>query len=148
MKTTEQDDAYNALALQKDVRDVDLPPGDEPEDGVSKSFSQMEEEYSDATDMQAVLFRLFPKQQSREENLAMVSRIHPDVFLPFIDILATSEVMRQPDNANIDVAAIRLRTYALLSIGLDGRGRIDALELGGAARDSKNTEKQFGRDLI
>jgi hypothetical protein len=142
----EADDAYKELAEQDAIRDVEVPPSED--DMGNKSFSQVEDEYADATDMQSVLFRLFPKQQSREENLAMVARIHPDVFLPFIDILATSEVMNQPDDAQIDVAAIRLRTYSLLSIGLDGRGRIDALELGGAARDTKQKERGFGSDLV
>ena len=136
------DEAYDSMAVEAPVREVDMPENEE--NLAAKSFSDKEDENDDITDMQAVMRKLFPKQSTAEENLAMVGRIYPDVFVPLIDMMSTNEVMMSPDDAKINVAAIHLKHYALLSIGLDGRGRIDALELGGAARDTKLKEGNQG----
>jgi hypothetical protein len=134
------DSAYNELAEDNPIREIELPL-DIPASG--QSFSDRVASYADLTDMQAILTRLFPEQQDIGGNLGMVARIHPDVFLPWIEILATNDVMLSDPRKKIDVAAIRMKWYSLLSIGLDGKGRIDALELGGAARDTKMAEKRL-----
>lgn len=132
-----QEQEYDKLATDEPTRDIDLP-SDAPTGG--QSFSDRAAYYGDLTDMQAILMRLFPEQNDVGGNLGMVARIHPDVFLPWIEIQATNDVMRSDPQKPIDVAAIRMKWYSVLSIGLDGKGRIDALELGGAARDNKIAE--------
>lgn len=135
---SDADAAYDELAEDIPTRDIDLPQ-DAPSSG--QSFTDRAAYYGDLTDMQAILMRLFPEQGEAGGNLGMVARIHPDVFLPWIEILATNDVMCSDPRKPIDVAAIRMKWYSVLSIGLDGKGRIDALELGGAARDTKLAEK-------
>jgi hypothetical protein len=137
--TENPDVAYDEMAVDAPTREVELPP-DAPQ---GQSFSDRAAYSGDLTDMQAILLRLFPEQGSAGGNLGMVGRIHPDVFLPWIEILSTNEVMQADPRKPIDVAAIRMKYYSVLSIGLDGKGRIDALELGGAARDTKIAEKKL-----
>lgn len=138
---TDPDVAYNQLAIQEPPRDVDLST----EPSVSnKTLAERMADIGDLTDMQAVMVRLFPEQFNANANILMVSRVHPDVFLPWIDIMATDEFMSSDPRKPINVPGIRMKWYALASIGLDGKGRIDALELGGAARDTKLLEKKMG----
>ncbi len=133
-------EAYDKLATDAPTREIELPP-DVP--GTGQSFSDRAAYTGDLTDMQAILMRLFPEQGNAGGNLGMVARIHPDVFLPLISIMATNEIMGQDPQKPIDVAQIYAKHYSVLSIGLDGKGRIDALELGGAARDTKMAEKKL-----
>ena len=130
------EEAYEQLSTEEPVLAVTLP-----REGAPKTLEERMAEELDMSDMQAVLLRLFPPQTDPSASNVMVSRVHPDVFLPWIDIMATSEFMAQDPQKPINVAAIRMKWYALASIGLDGKGRIDALELGGAARDTKLLEK-------
>jgi hypothetical protein len=139
-KDTEQSvKAYDELAVEDEVRDVEIPENEE--NTGAKSFSDKEDENDDITDMQAVMRKLFPKQPKNEGNLAMVARVAPDVFMPLLGMMATDEIMMADDDAVINVSDVYLKNYALLSIGLDGKGRIDALELGGAAKDAKMKEQ-------
>jgi len=139
-KNTENPEVvYDEMATDTPTRDVDLPL-DAPS---AQSFSDRSIAPGDLTDMQAILLRLYPELGGNLGALAMMGRIHPDVFLPWIEILATNEVMGLDPLKPIDVAGIRMKYYSLLSIGLDGKGRIDALELGGAARDTKIAEKKL-----
>ena len=134
------DDVYNDMATDEPTREVELPQ-DIPVSG--QSFSDRAAYSGDLTDMQAILLRLNPDIGGDIGAMAMMGRIHPDVFLPWIEILSTNEVMQSDPRKKIDVAAIRMKYYGLLSIGLDGKGRIDVLELGGAARDTKIAEKRL-----
>lgn len=134
------EEAYNQIATYAPERDVVLPA----EDNSPRTLEEKMADVGDLSDMQAILLRLFPPQKDPSASNVMISRVHPDVFLPWIDIMATNEFMASDPQKPIDVAAIRMKWYALASIGLDGKGRIDALELGGAARDNKLLEKQMG----
>jgi hypothetical protein len=139
---TNPDESYDKAAVTLPVRDIELPPEPSLSTG-NKSMSDRMAEMGDLTDMQAILLRLFPDYADPVANLMMVGRIHPDVFLPWIDIMSTNEIMLCDPSKPIDVAATRNKYYNIASIGLDGKGRIDALEIGGAAREQKNLEKSF-----
>jgi hypothetical protein len=140
-KKDNPDVAYDTLATDEPIREVETPPDVPPSTG--GSLSERMASSGDLTDMQAILMRIFPDVGGDIGSMAMMGRIHPDVFLPWIEIMSTNEVMGSDPNKPIDVAAIRAKWYGAFSIGLDGKGRIDALELGGAARDTKMAEKKL-----
>ncbi len=100
------------------------------------------------TDMQAALKRLFPPDLgNKTQNSVMIARIDPNMFLAQLGLNAVDEIMRSDPGTEINVNLIYQKHYNLLSIGLDGMGRIDALELAGAAREEKRMEKQFSAAL-
>lgn len=136
---SDPEEAYNQLAQYNPPRDVMLP-----EDNSPKTFAEKAEDTGDLTDMQAILLQLFPKGTDPKAAYVMVGRMHPDVFLPWMDIMSSNEFMSADPTKPIDVAAIHMKWYVLGSIALDGKGRIDALELGGATRESKMLEKSLG----
>jgi hypothetical protein len=92
--------------------------------------------------MQATLQRLFPKFKDKYideiASAVMVARISPDVFLDMIYLTVTDivEDMDAEGEPDISVQAIINKVYATFSIGLEGKGRVDAISLAGAARES------------
>lgn len=129
--------------------EVPLPTADlkatESKDTEPQSLSDAIANNEELTDMQAALKRLFPPDLgTKTQNSVMVARIDPNIFLAQLHLSAVDEIMRSDPDADINVTQIYQKHYNMLSIGLDGMGRIDALELAGAARDEKRMEKQFG----
>lgn len=134
-------DAYAVLSRYDQPREVEIP---EETSLRAQTLEERMADDGDLTDMQAILLQLFPKGIDPKAAAVMVSRMHPDVFLPWMDIMSSNEFMSCDPTKPIDVAAIHMKWYVLGSIALDGKGRIDALELGGATRESKMIEKQLG----
>ena len=118
-----------------------------------KSYSESTES-PNQTDLQATLKRLFPKlpesaigRGATFAEAIMVGRIAPDVFLDMIYLNVTDiveeleiEAMGDPE-ISISVQSIIDLQYVVYSIGLDGKGRIDALELHGSAKESEELER-------
>jgi hypothetical protein len=128
------DDEYLAVSQQAAVRDVVLPT----EDVKPKSLTESMDEATDLTDMQFAASNLFPKVvQTRD---VMIGRIAPDAFLPLLHIIVTDEIMRANPKEPINVNEAIIKNYVELTIGLDGRGRIDYAELLGSAKEIKKEE--------
>ena len=53
-------------------------------------------------------------------------------------------MMMSDPSKPIDFEDIKLKNYTVLSIGLDRKGRIDAAELQGAARENRMDERSSG----
>ena len=132
---------------------ADLKTADaEREVHVELSKGDGQKSYGDAvdtpnlTDLQATLRRLFPsffiRSIDRSAQPIMVSRIAPDVFLEMIcnTVSAVVEEMECLGEA-INVQEILALSYSAFSIGLDGKGRIDALELAGSAKEAEELER-------
>lgn len=133
--------AIAIISREDPPREVDIPEENAP---VAQTLEERMANDGELTDMQAILLQLFPKGIDPKAAAVMVSRMHPDVFLPWMDIMSSNEFMSSDPTKPIDVAAIHMKWYVLGSIALDGKGRIDALELGGATRETKMLEKKLG----
>ena len=135
-------DAYDELKTTAPEREVDLPE----KDG-HKSLEEAEGEVSIISDVQASLRRLFPQFENKIINkvaqAAMVARIAPDVFLDMLYLTITSivEELDADGREDIDVQGIINLVYAAFSIGLDEKGRIDALELAGSQKEADELAK-------
>lgn len=135
---TEQPEVQQATYAP--AREVALPPDSNVQDGQTASLTNRIDNISDLTDMQAYLLKLFPNLNNQAYDLIMVSRISPDTFMPMMRILVDNEVMTSDPSKEINVGAIAMRVYGLLSIGLDGKGRIDIAELAGVEHENKKME--------
>lgn len=132
------DDNYNKMAKLKPEREVQL----DEVDNDKESLAEREDAYSDMSDMQTALSKLFPASLGDYiSNKVMVGRISPDGFMDLLYLMTETDVFNTPEKENIDVSQMVLKNYILLSVGLDGKGRIDQIELAGAAKADEEMEK-------
>ena len=136
-----QGDEYSKLKEEAPPRDVELP-------GTNghKSLEESENDNAELSDTKASLKRLFPHCDvaiiDRVLQSAMIARTAPDVFLDMIYLTVTSVVEDlDADGLSFDVQEIINLVYAAFSIGLEGKGRIDILELAGSAKEQEQLEK-------
>lgn len=124
---------FSEVASTSPVRKVDLPDLG----GAMKSRSEAEEEPADLSDLKATLNRLFPRfavdKIDRVARSAMVARISPDVFQDIIGLTVTDvvEMWNEDEDADgeLDVQEVINLVYFAFSIGLDGKGRLDAIQI-------------------
>lgn len=136
---------YSKLAVKEPERD-DIMPDDEE---TSKALTLSEKmDIADLSDLQSAIVSLFPGGLGDNiSNKLMVARISPDVFISALRLLVVEDIMSTPPDQPINVAATVMKYYILLSIGLDGKGRIDHIELAGASREAEDLEK-LGRGIF
>ena len=141
--------AFEDLAVQDPEREVEtLGDNDFEEEDEPKSLADKLDESSDLTDMQSAIARLFPADLGNAViNKVMVARIAPDVFIPLLKMLVNEEIVKSDPTKPISVATIVAKIYTLLSIGLDGKGRIDHIELAGASKETEELEG-LGKSLF
>jgi len=141
------DKTYERLSVEEAEREVG--PLEEDSDGVKpKSLADKFDEAPELSDMQSTIKNLFPEDLGDYiVNKVMVARIAPDVFIPLLKMLVNEEITKSDPHKPISVAAIVAKIYTLLSIGLDGKGRIDHIELAGASKETEELEK-LGKGLF
>ena len=135
---------YGEMAENLGSRAVEI---EEVDVGEQKSLSAKEEDYSDLSDLQGTLKRLYPNLGNKISNAIMFARVSPDMFLAMIRLLTNAEVRRADPHEEINISEIAAKYYILSSIGLDGKGRIDSIELAGSARENaelENISKNLG----
>ncbi|KKM93164.1 hypothetical protein LCGC14_1211280, partial [marine sediment metagenome] len=74
------------------------------------------------------------------DQALMIARISPDMFIPLLRVLVNSYIKKQDPHQPLNVAEIASLYYVLCSIGLDGKGRIDTIELAGSAKEADDLE--------
>jgi len=141
------DKMFEELSIKAPERKVELE-----EDGEGKveykTLAEKMEETSDLSDMQIAIANLFPGDLGGKiYNALMIARVAPDVFMPLLKLLVNEEIKKSDPHQNINVASIVAKVYTLLSIGLDGKGRIDHIELAGASKETEELEK-LGKGLF
>lgn len=133
---------YDDIAQATPPRDVEIPP--DPTENDSQSLTGKMNSLSDLSDHQTNLLKLFPPEIKNDsnsiDNLMMVSRISPEVFLPAMHLMVEEEIMTSDPDKPISVNNIIMKKYGILSIGDLGKGRIDIEELAGAVREEKKME--------
>lgn len=129
------------LGLPVITDDEELDIGLEENEDI-KTLSEAEEEAPHQTDLQAVLKYLHPKYKDKrlDELLqsAMSSRIFPDNFWAKHRLIVTALVEEYAeDGVDIDIMSIISMTQDALSIGYEGRGRVEDLEVAGVAHEEE-----------
>jgi hypothetical protein len=136
---------YEGMAVEEPERELEL--SEDELAGVS-SLSKRTELAPNLSDMQTAMIKLFPEdiwpKAKKLYDLVQVGRISPDVFMSLLRIMVKEAVRRSDPKKPLHIGEMVAMVYSVLSIGLDGKGRIDALELAGAAREEQELSKLGG----
>lgn len=146
MTQQSEDEIYEELAEEEAPRDLIVP--EEGDDGHKTLTERMEEQ--DMSDWHVAIARLFPEFEAEDikelSSAVVVARIAPDVFLDMLRLTVISIIRRKDPKKPIYPMRVINMVYSLMSIGLDGKGRIDLLELAGAMKESEEL-KDLGKGL-
>lgn len=111
------------------------------EAGGLQTLAEAEEETPHETDLQAVLKYLHPRYKDKRLNellqSAMSSRIFPDNFLDKNYLLVMSLIEEHEGDDDIDIVGIISMVQDATSIGYEGRGRVEDLEVAGVAHEEE-----------
>ncbi len=147
--TPDGDALYGDMATEEPERDIEITL---PKGNVGGSLGSLSDAESspNTTDLQITLQYLFPDfkgtilgKVTQAVRSVMFARISPDVFLNMIYLTVTSvvEQMDADGEEDIDVQAIINMVYTAFSIGLEGKGRIEAAQVYGAAKENSELER-------
>ena len=115
------------------------------DDEVHKSRSESESENSDLSDYKATLAKLFPQFSNRIINRVaqsgMIARIAPDVFLDEVYLTVTDvvEMWDESLDGELDVQEVISLVYFAFSVGIDGKGRVDIIQVSSNATETKES---------
>jgi len=108
---------------------------------VGKSLSESEDEALHQSDLQSVLKSLSPKFKNERMNEllqpVMVSRIFPDNYLDLNYLLVMSMIEELGEDSDVDIVGIITGVQVGTSIGYEGRGIADRLEIAGVAQEQE-----------
>jgi hypothetical protein len=132
-------DMYNSLITEE----LDL--GEEAViDDLPKSAAESESLSPNETDLQTTLKMMFPKFEDKEiQSVAlaiMMARVFPDNFSTKIYLLVISIAKAHRHDNDFNVIKTMQLIESIAQIGLDGKGRVEAVILQGNARETAEAE--------
>jgi hypothetical protein len=139
----EKVDLIKELTHEEKERDIEVTEEGQGSGTLSERMS-----LEAISDMQSAQASLFPDKLGGDIlNKVMISRIAPDMFNPMLRLMTLDDILSSDSKKPIDVNAIVIKNYILTSIGLDGRGRVDLIELAGASREAEEL-KELGGGMV
>lgn len=110
--------------------------------GGVQSYTEASESMNKDTDLQATLKRLFPQFPIKIINMvaqsAMVARIDPNWYLDSFSLTVDATIFElDADGEDFNVQAVIDMVLFAFSIGLEGKGRADGLELAGSYKEAE-----------
>ncbi len=140
-------ESLTPVEIEEPEQEVELEELGEDE---GRSLSEVEEETPHQSDLQSVLKYLHPRYRDKRLNellqSAMASRVFPDNFWAKHRLLVTTLVEEYAEEGkDVDILGIISETQDALSIGFEGRGRIEDLEVAGVAHEEEM--EKLSRDL-
>lgn len=136
---------YEDLKTEEPEREVDLDELDIP-----RTVTETEEEHTQKSDIKAILDSISPKSKYQRINdltqPAMVSRIFPDNMLDKnkLTVLSLLEEYEELDS-EVPVIDTIMNVQDILSIGYEGRGIVERLEIAGVAHEEEM--EKLAKDL-
>ncbi|MFA5300473.1 MAG: hypothetical protein WC389_19985 [Lutibacter sp.] len=128
--------SYDEMVQEEPEREIDPSALVLP-----KSISEEEEEVVGKTDIQAIVAALTPRFKNKRINelcqSAMVSRIFPDNYTDKHFLITASLIEEMSPEEDVDVVGIISQVQDALSIGFEGRGIADRLEIAGVEHDAE-----------
>ena len=146
-KAQEAEAMFDKMAEQLPARKVKVPEMA----GRNKSLSEVEDDEGSPSDLQATLKRLFP---SFPENILnricksiMVGRVLHDTMLDRVHLTVDDIVMNwdAEEDGQLHFMYILNVVTTAFEIGLDSKGREDAIQLHGVAHETEELEKLADR---
>jgi len=128
--------SYDELAQEEPEREINTDDYD------GGTITEEESNSEQKTDIQAILKTLTPRFPSKRLNdllqPAMVSRIFPDNLLDKNKLIVLSMLQEhEPDDLTVDPIGYISMVQDGLSIGYEGRGIVDRLEIAGVAHEEE-----------
>jgi len=139
-------DDKEPLEVMEEVDSNNILEYDEREVGIDdlggmKSLADAEDETPHQSDLQSVLKSLSPKFKNNRMNEllqpVMVSRIFPDNYLDLNYLLVMSMIEELEEDSDVDIVGIITGVQVGTSIGYEGRGIADRLEIAGVAQEQE-----------
>ena len=115
------------------------------DDAPRKSRSEQEAESADLSDYKVTIRTLFPQFTNAIINkvakAGMVARIAPEVFLDqmYLTVTDVCEMWDEERDGELDVQEIINLVYFALSIGIDGKGRVDIIQVSANSTETKES---------
>jgi hypothetical protein len=136
---------YEDLVVEEPEREVDLEDYEAP-----KSYTETEEDAPQLSDLKAVLRAISPRSKFERVNdlaqPAMVSRIFPDNLLDKNKLIVLSLLEEyEEEDSEVPVIDIISNVQDILSIGYEGRGIVERLEIAGVAHEEEM--EKLAKDL-
>ena len=129
-------DNYEALKEEVPPREVDFS-----QFAPVKSMTEEEEEGAHRSDLQEAMFRLLPRYGDKELDEILrplhVARISPENYIDLNYLIVASYLEEHAEDANVNFAKVVTAVQTATSIGNQGMGRIDVLEIAGVAHEEK-----------
>lgn len=144
-KPEEEIPEYADLVTEEPEREV----GEDEYPSV-RTATEEEEGAPQRSDLKEAMHRLLPRYATRRLNAvlqpAMVSRIFPDNYMDKHFLISAALIEECKPEDDVDVVGIISLVQDALSIGYEGRGRIDILEIAGVAHEEEmeKLSKEFG----
>jgi hypothetical protein len=139
-------DDKEPLEVMEEVDSNNILEYDEREVGIDdlggmKSLTDAEDETPHQSDLQSVLKSLSPKFKNNRMNEllqpVMVSRIFPDNYLDLNYLLVMSMIEELEEDSDVDIVGIITGVQVGTSIGYEGRGIADRLEIAGVEQEQE-----------
>ena len=135
---------YEDLKTEESERPIDLE-----EEEISKTLSEQEEETEQISDLKVIAKYLHPQYKDKRLNellqSAASSRIYTDNLLDKNFLLSMSYIEEHEGEKDIDVVGYISMIQDALSRGIEGRQRIEDLELAGVVHEEE--VEKLARDL-
>ena len=141
-KAKEAELIFKKRAVTSPKLQVNIPEVNQP-----KSLEEAEDESGLDSDLKATLKRLFPKFPIRILNqvaqAVMVGRVLHETMLDRIHLTVISVVedWDEKEDGELSVQAVIDMTTTAYEIGLDSKGRVDAIELHSSQNEQDNLER-------
>ena len=139
------DDVFDTLVTEEPDRDDDL---DEEVLGGAVSATQAENESPNDSDLESILKRLFPAFDEPElksiAQVIMLGRVFPDNFSRKIYLIVCALAKAHRHDKDFNVILTMMKIEGLAQIGLDGKGRVEAVIVSGNTKEQAEMEARPG----
>ena len=113
-----------------------------------RSASQQEESSPNDSDLESTLKRLFPTFDNPEikqvAQIIMLGRVFPENFSIKVYLLVTSIAMRHYNDPDFDVILTMMTIEGICQVGLEGKGRVEAVIISGNTKEQAEQESSKG----
>ena len=137
----EAEELFKGSITEEGAREVELD--EEPTE--HKSRSEEEAESPNVSDYKSTLHAMFPTISNRIINrvakVAMIARIAPDVFLEevYLTVTDVAEMWDAEFDGELDVQEVISLVYFAFSVGIDGKGRVDIIQVSANSSETKES---------
>ncbi len=136
------EDEFNKLATDEPDR------GDELEEEVDvpsyRSATEAENMSPNDSDLESILKKLFPSFDDEDiqkvSQVIMLGRVFPDNFSNKVYLIVTAIALKHYNDPKFDVILTMMQIEGLCQIGLEGKGRVEAVIVSGNTKEQAEQE--------